>query len=184
MSRFVPADRCNPPVHHDGRGDGRGRYSDVRATPQLLRDIQTSEAARAAGRRAEESRPGYARKPAATKSTQHRSRPAPRSSVPTHDRRRIAPSRQPSGEQRVPPQHRKKSRGRTDARARSRTTALVPRSRPAVEHPHSDVNSMPLGPQTYNVFGVGQKALLDKQEVCEHIGLSFNYCCRNRLCGL
>ena len=173
MSRFVAADRCNPPVHHDGRGDGRGRYSDVRATPQLLRDIQTSEAARAAGRRAEESRPGYARKPAARKSTQHRSRPAPRSSVPTHDRRRIAPSRQPSGEQ----------RGRPGARARSRTT-LVPRSRPAVEHPHSDVNSMPLGPQTYNVFGPRQKALLDKQEVCEHIGLSFNYCCRHRLCGL
>ena len=176
MSRFFPADRCNPPVHHDGRrtGDGRRVYADVRASPGLMHDIATSTSAKAACRRAEGSRPWYARRRAAAKSTQHRSRPAPRSSAPTPDPRRIAPSRQPSGEQ----------RGRPGARARSRTTALVPRSRPAVEHPHSDVNSMPLGPQTYNVFGVGQKALLDKQEVCEHIGLSFNYCCRHRLCGL
>ena len=93
MSRYTPADRYTPPVHLDGRG----RYGDVRATPQLLAqptpqlmdDIDNSASVGGAARRLEASRRGGAGKRAGVKSTQRRPRPPPRS---TQHRPRPSPA--------------------------------------------------------------------------------------------
>ena len=142
MSRHIPVDRYVRPDDHDGRC----RFSDIRSSPQLMAEAQAgADAARATGRRIAEHRPRptesgvkrdcfNVRMSAAAKAKQHRPRPPPKSSAPKYGRWRETPPRQPRGEQHMPPQL--KSRGRPDARKRSR---------PAVERHRADVNSIPLG---------------------------------------